>query len=77
MKKNAIIWDKYYEITAICKDDLVAQGFNRKDIEKLDDSQMRILASKMANAYLENSYWIDLDILVEDLFGFKKKRRTK
>lgn len=77
MKNKDNLKEKFYEITSICKDDLIASGFDKKDIDELDDSQMTRLASKMANTYLENSYWIDLDILVTDLFGFRKKRRNR
>lgn len=62
---------EYFPITSICRADLEGIGFNTKNV---DNSTMLRLASKMANAYCENSYWIDLDILAEDL-GIKKRKK--
>ncbi|OGI65668.1 hypothetical protein A3H53_02020 [Candidatus Nomurabacteria bacterium RIFCSPLOWO2_02_FULL_40_10] len=59
---------EFFPITSVCRDDLETAGFYTKNIT---DSTMLRLASKMANTYCENSFWIDLDILAEDL-GIKK-----
>ena len=63
---------EFFPITSVCRADLGGIGFNTKSI---DDSTMLRLASKMANAYCENGFWIDLDILAEDL-GIKKHKKT-
>jgi len=62
---------EYFPITSVCRADLEGIGFDTKNV---DDSTMSRLASKMANAYCENSYWIDLEILAEDLDIKKRKK---
>jgi hypothetical protein len=63
---------KPYEITSVCKEDLLMAGINRKDIAKFDDADMCYLARKMADAYM-NVFWIDLKIIVEDILRDKKE----
>lgn len=55
---------EFYEITSVSREDLEAAGF---DASSVADSTMRRLASKMADAYQEHSYWTDLDIIAEIL----------
>jgi hypothetical protein len=55
---------EYFCITRVCRADLEGIGF---DTSNVDDSTMTELADKMANAYLEEVYWIDLDIIAEHL----------
>ena len=57
------------EITSVCREDLDMAGF---DSSKVDDSTLRKLASKMADAYCEGSFWIDLEIIAEYL-GIPRK----
>ena len=52
----------YFPITSICEEDLISRGF---DTSNVDDATMEKLASKMANDYLEQMFWISLDILAE------------
>lgn len=59
MNKN-----KNFPITSVARADLEDVGFDTSDVE---DATMERLASKMANAYCENSFWIDLEIIAEDL----------
>lgn len=54
----------YFPITHVSRDDLEGQGFDTTDT---DDCTMERIASKMGDAYCENGYWIDLDIIVEDV----------
>lgn len=64
---------KFYEdfpITSVCRADLEGVGF---DITDVDDSTMSELASKMVNAYCDADFWIDLEILAEDL-GIRKRK---
>jgi hypothetical protein len=60
---------KYYEITSICKDDfeefIKDENFTKKEINSLKDYEMERIASKMADAYLEYSYWDDLKYFTE------------
>lgn len=53
----------YFPITYLSRDDLTSRGFKG---EEVDDCTMKEIASKMGNAYQDNGYWIDLDILAED-----------
>ena len=54
-----------YPITSVCKADLLHAGFTKKQINSLDDADMAQIASKMADAYCDNGFWIDLPIIVE------------
>lgn len=64
---------KYFPITSVCRADLEGVGFNTKDV---DDSTMIELASKMADAYCDQDFWIDLEILADDL-KIKKHKKSK
>ncbi len=59
-----------FKITSVAREDLEGIGF---DTSEVDDSIMERLASKMADAYLENGFWIDLPIIAEYLEIPKKK----
>ena len=54
----------YFKITSVAREDLTGIGF---DTKKVDDATMRHLASKMADAYCDNGFWIDLPIIAEHL----------
>lgn len=60
---------EFFPITSVSRDDLEAKGFDTSDIT---DIQMEHLASKMADDYLEQMYWISMEIIAENL-GFPKK----
>ena len=62
-----------FNITSVHRNDLESIGF---DTSKIDDSIMERLASKMSDAYLESSFWIDLEIIAEYL-GIHKRVKTK
>lgn len=53
---------KQFPITSICREDLDDAGF---DVSRIDDATMTEIVSKMANAYLEDGFWIDLPIVAE------------
>ncbi len=55
---------KDFVITSVAREDLESIDFNTQDV---DDSTMEHLASKMADAYCDNGFWIDLPILAEHL----------
>ena len=61
---------KEFEITAVTREDLESRGF---DTTNITDAQMEKLARKMCDDYLEQMFWISLDIIAEDIMGFKKK----
>lgn len=62
---------EYFPITSVCRDDLEEVGFNTKNV---DDSTMLKLASKMADAYCDHGFWIDLEILA-DYLKIKKHKK--
>lgn len=51
---------RYFEVTSAHRNDLIEVDIPIEDIDPLDDSEMETIATKMSNAYIENSYWIDL-----------------
>ena len=55
---------KDFEITSVCRKDLEDIGY---DIANIDDGTMERLASKMADAYCDNGFWIDLPIIADYL----------
>ena len=61
---------KEFEITSVTREDLASRGF---DTTNITDAQMEELARKMCDDYLEQMFWISLDIIAEDTMGFKKK----
>ena len=66
-----MITDKGFQITSVAREDLESRGF---DTSKVEDGTMERLASKMADAYCEQSFWIDLDIIAEHLEIPKHKK---
>lgn len=58
-------------ITKVFRDDLKQEGF---DSSNVDDATMELLAEKMADAYCEKSFWVDLRIIAEEL-GIPKGRQ--
>ena len=62
--------NKEFKITSVTREDLEMRGF---DTTNITDAQMERLAQKMCDDYLEQMFWISLDIIAEDILGFKKK----
>ena len=62
--------NKEFKITSVTREDLEMRGF---DTTNITDAQMQRLAQKMCDDYLEQMFWISLDIIAEDIMGFKKK----
>lgn len=54
----------FFPITSVHRYDLEAMGF---DIAAIDDATMLRLASKMADAYLDQAYWDHLAIIADEL----------
>jgi hypothetical protein len=53
----------YFPISRVHRDDLIGEGF---DVSNVTDDQMETIADKMADAYTEEVFWIDLKIIAED-----------
>jgi hypothetical protein len=56
--------DGYFPITSVHRADLEGLGY---DASGVDDATMSELADKMADAYCENVFWIDLPIIADAL----------
>ena len=64
---------EFFNITSVSRVDLEGQGY---DISKVTDDTMRELAGKMADAYTESVFWIDLGILA-DILNIPKKKKLE
>ena len=64
---------KEFEITSVSREDWESRGF---DTTNITDEQMEELARKMCDDYLEQMFWISLDIIAEDIIGIPKKKQT-
>jgi hypothetical protein len=53
----------YFQITTVHRDDLEQAGL---DGSHVTDAQMETIADKMADAYIDEVFWIDLKIIAED-----------
>ena len=62
--------DKFFKITSVHRDDLENIGF---DTSNVDDSTMQHLASKMADDYCEQLFWIHPTIFAEMTINPRKK----
>ena len=62
---------KEFKITSVTREDLEMRGF---DTTNITDEQMERLAEKMCDDYLEQMFWISLDIIAEDIIGIPKKK---
>lgn len=62
---------EFFQITAVSRDDLEAKGF---DVSNVTDLMMEQLARKMADDYLEQMYWISLEIIAENM-GIERKEK--
>jgi hypothetical protein len=60
------ILSKPFNITSVCRADLL-EILTEEQAVKVSDSDMERIASKMANAYCDNSFWIDLGIIAADV----------
>lgn len=63
---------KIFNITGVSREDLESIGF---EAEQITDEQMEIVASKMADYYLEyRGFWEDLESVAIDILGLSKKK---
>ena len=63
-------WEKPFPITTICRIDL-AENFSSQEIARFEDEDMVNLADRMADTYIENSFWLDMEIIGEDILEDK------
>jgi len=67
--------NKPFNITAVCRADLLGEGYTEDQVCKLDDADMEWIARKLADAYM-NVFWIDLRIIVDQALKDKKIKRS-
>lgn len=65
--------DGSFPITSVTREDLNAKGFDTREVS---DETMERLASKMADDYIDQLFWISLDILAEDA-GIPRNRNIE
>lgn len=64
-------WEKPFPITSVCREDL-KEHFTKEEIEKFDDGDMEHLASKMADAYCDSGFWVDIEIIARHILDGMK-----
>lgn len=62
--------DKPFAITSVARADLEGVGYDTSEVE---DGTMQELADKMSEAYTNEVFWIDLEIIADYLKIPKKK----
>ena len=77
-RRKGVGIDKPFNITSVCKADILSliqdgrtNSFTEKDVLKLTESDMRRIASKLADDYCEQSFWTSLEIITEYVLNSK------
>ena len=65
-KTKKVDLDKGYPITSMCREDMLSQGFTKAEVSSLDESDMRYIARKMADAYCDCCFWLALEQIARD-----------
>jgi len=60
--------EKQFNITGVCRSDLHSIGF---ETDTLTDNDMKDIASKMAEAYM-NVFWQDLESIMIEVYKLKQ-----
>jgi len=63
--------NKSFAVSSVCRLDLLQQGFTKKQIAKITDEDMERIACKMGDAYCENGFWDDLQIMTDRILEDK------
>jgi hypothetical protein len=53
-----------FPITSVAREDLESQGF---DASHVTDDQMAEIADHMQDAYCDDAFWVELDVIAEDM----------
>lgn len=68
---------EFFPITSICREDIIHAFTDNPDAQKivrnLDDGDMEILASKLADDYCEQLFWDSLKVIFESSFLRQKE----
>lgn len=60
-KTKKVDMDKGYQITSMCRTDMLSRGFTKAEVSSLDESDMTYIARKMADAYCDCCFWLALE----------------
>lgn len=61
-----------FQITSVCREDIAQLGY--KGTEDISDEVMAKIAQKMCDAYVEHSFWEDLDYFVGEYCDLEKEK---
>jgi|SRR5215217_7338920 len=53
-----------FPITSVARGDLESRGF---DASNVTDDQMAEIAEHMQDAYVDDAFWVELDVIAEDM----------
>ena len=53
-----------FPITSVAREDLESQGF---DATNVTDEQMAAIADHMADAYCDDAFWVELEVIADDM----------
>jgi hypothetical protein len=53
-----------FPITSVAREDLESQGF---DASNVTDDQMAEIADKMQDAYCDDAFWVELEVIADDM----------
>ena len=53
-----------FPITSVAREDLESQGF---DTSNVTDDQMAEIADHMQDAYCDDAFWVELEVIAEDM----------
>jgi hypothetical protein len=62
----------FFPITSVSRDDLASQGFETSTVT---DEHMAEIADHMQDAYYDDAFWVELDVIADDL-GIPRKEGT-
>lgn len=62
---------EFFHITSVSRDDLEELGY---DTSNVSDETMESIASKMADDYCDNQFWISLDAIADYFFKIPKRK---
>jgi len=79
---------KAFEIASVCKDDILSiekqdkegniiPAFKKSNVKRLTESDMKKIASKLADDYCDQLFWNSLEIIAEQIINNKKKKKKE
>lgn len=63
-----------FKITSLSRDDIATLGY--KNVESISDEIMEKIAEKMANSYIENQFWVDLEYMVDYYCNLEREKKA-